>query len=192
MHSVEQCDSAANARTHANPVSTRVCTPQYYDTQQVGVYSTPSKNILGARSRARTGVLGTAGGRLRRSCVFEKSRGFRHVAPRYWFYDRGAARSSAHAARPIRSERRTSPHATALIEILPMTAPQSLVRSRPCYLAQGLRRSVTSRAARRDAEFFRGHRPSDTFRDTKRTTSTRIKVVISVDLARKSGNGGSE
>lgn len=76
MHSVEQCDLAASARTHANPVSTRVCTPRYYDTQQAGVYSTPSKNTLGARRRARIGVLGAAGGRLRRSCVFEKSRGF--------------------------------------------------------------------------------------------------------------------
>lgn len=148
MHSVEQCDSAANARTHANPVSTRVCTPRYYDTQQVGVYSTPSKNTLGARSRARTGVLGTAGGRLRRSCVFEKSRGFLHVAPRYWPYDRGAARSSAHAAQPIRSERRTSPRATALIEILPMTVPQSLAWSRPRHLAQGLRRAVPHAAMR--------------------------------------------
>lgn len=33
--------------------------------------------------------------------------------------------------------------------------------------ARARRRAITSRAARRDAEFFRGHQPSDTFRDTK-------------------------
>lgn len=93
MHSVDR-DSVPLTRdeTRANPVSTRVCTPRYYDTQQAGVYSTPSKNTLGARRRARPGVLRVARGRLRRSCRFQKITRFPLAAPRYWPRERSGLR----------------------------------------------------------------------------------------------------
>lgn len=46
-----------NARRTLTPLALRVCTPRYYDTQQPGVYSTPSKNTLRARRRERPVVL---------------------------------------------------------------------------------------------------------------------------------------
>lgn len=63
--------------------------------------------------------------------------------------------------------------------IVVLVVTPSSPRARAQEGSGGFRRAVISRAARRDAEFFRDHRPSDTFRDTKRTTSTRIKVVLS-------------
>jgi hypothetical protein len=49
-----------NARRTLTPLALRVCTPRYYDTQQLRVYSTPSKNTLRAERRARSVVLGDA------------------------------------------------------------------------------------------------------------------------------------
>lgn len=151
-------------RCNANPVSTRVCTPRYYDTQQAGVYSTPSKNTLGARRSARSGVLRVARGRLRAvRAAFKKSRGFRSSR-------RAIGRTTVHG-----SACTTVPIRTRCGERFDVRPP----RSRPCQWlhpghsrshaldnsrrARGGLREEPSRTPRRGI-FPRSHRPSDTFR----------------------------
>lgn len=170
MHSVDRRDSgAANARRTLTPLVARVCTPRYYDTQQAGVYSTPSKNTLGARHRA---LLRSARRCPRTAAPFGSLSKNHEVS---------APRATPLVARPCtvppitryQSGRRVG---TALTYVRPGhdlangRGPGRSSRSRPRRLAQGSRRVASkSRAARRDAEFFRGPNGRRIlFADTKR------------------------